>query len=66
MSPTEMSEKEFLASLNADPGKYHHFTTPELEKFVTLIVEECATIADNESSQPFENYSQLIRNHFGL
>jgi hypothetical protein len=36
------------------------------EKFAELIVLECATIADKDSSQPCASYGELIKQHFGV
>ncbi len=35
-------------------------------KFAELIVQECATIADKDSSQPCASYGELIKQHFGV
>jgi len=31
-----------------------------------LIVQECATIADKDSSEPCASYGKLIKQHFGV
>lgn len=36
------------------------------EIFAKLIVQECANVADRESSQPCATYGQLIKQHFGV
>ena len=36
------------------------------EKFAELIVRECAKLADEPTSQPFDSYGEKIRQHFGL
>jgi hypothetical protein len=36
------------------------------ERFAELIVKECATIADKDSSQPCASYGELIKQHFGV
>lgn len=39
----------------------------DTEKFATLIVNECATVVDeNDDSTPFMTFGQLIKNHFGM
>ena len=38
-------------------------TSPEVTKFMELIVQECAKIAD--TAEPFL-YSDLIKKHFGV
>lgn len=36
------------------------------EKLVSLIVKECASIADEPTSQPFDSYGKKIKKHFGV
>ena len=40
-----------------------HWDMPECQKFVELIILECANIAD--TAEPFLS-SDLIKNHFGI
>ena len=42
------------------------FDPEDLEKFVKLIVQECAGIADEPTSQPFNSYGEKIKQHFGV
>ena len=35
-------------------------------KFAELIVRECASIADEPTSQPFDSYGKKIKQHFGV
>ena len=35
-------------------------------KFAELIVQECADIADEPSSQPYNSYGKKIKQHFGV
>ncbi len=35
-------------------------------KFAELIVQECAKIADEPTSQPFDSYGLKIKEHFGV
>lgn len=41
-------------------------TDVHLESYSKLIIEECAKLADLESSWPDETYSDKIRKYFGL
>ena len=34
--------------------------------FAELIVGECASIADEPTSQPFDSYGKKIKQHFGV
>jgi len=36
------------------------------QKFAELIVGECADIADEPTSEPFDSYSKKIKQHFGV
>ena len=36
------------------------------EKFAELIVRECAEIASEETSLPYDSYSEKIKQHFGV
>ena len=35
-------------------------------KFAELIVQECANIADEPTSRPFDSYGKKIKKHFGV
>ena len=35
-------------------------------KFAELIVRECAKLADEPTSRPYESYGEKIKNHFGV
>ena len=35
-------------------------------KFAELIVRECAELADEPTSRPFESYGEKIKKHFGV
>jgi len=37
-----------------------------IDKFAELIVGECASIADEPTSQPFNSYGKKIKQHFGV
>ena len=37
-----------------------------LQKFAELIVRECAELADEPTSRPFESYGEKIKKHFGV
>ena len=36
------------------------------EKLIELVVQECADIADEPTSQPFNSYGDKIKKHFGV
>jgi hypothetical protein len=37
-----------------------------IEKFAELIVKECAKLASEETSLPYDSYSEKIKQHFGI
>lgn len=37
-----------------------------IEKFAGLIVWECAELADEPTSRPFQSYGEKIKKHFGV
>ena len=36
------------------------------KKFAELIVKECAELANEETSLPYDSYSEKIKQHFGV
>ena len=38
----------------------------DIEKFAELIVEECAKLVSQETSLPYDSYSEKIRKYFGV
>jgi len=36
------------------------------EKFAELIVRKCAELANEETSLPYDSYSEKIKKHFGV
>ena len=45
----------------------HYFMyREEVDGLIELIVRECAKLADEPTSQPFESYGEKILQHFGL
>ena len=54
---------EYWANTFEDKSRYQEYL---METFAELIVRECATIADKDSSQPCASYGELIKQHFGV
>lgn len=42
------------------------FDVESFEKFAELIVKECAKLADEPTSHPFQSYGVMIKEHFGV
>jgi hypothetical protein len=38
----------------------------QLNRFAELIVRECAELANEETSLPYDSYSKKIKKHFGV
>ena len=41
-------------------------TSIALEKFAESIIKDCATLADEPTSRPFQSYGAMIKEHFGV
>ena len=50
--------RRYLVSGNAD--------LEEVKEFAQLIVRECAELADESTSRPYESYGIMIKQHFGV
>jgi len=68
----EQAGAEFWKRLENDVVKenaYITFDPPEsLEKFVELIVKECAEVADNADAtrEKWQNIGKFVKEHFGV
>jgi hypothetical protein len=52
-----------------DSGNQHtwpQYTIDDPAKFAELIVRECAELANEETSLPYDSYSEKIKKHFGV
>lgn len=61
-----MTQKVYEVALQTGGSFFPDTNTQTLQKFAENIVEECAKIADNDTSAPYVNYGDKIRAHFGL
>jgi hypothetical protein len=61
-----MTQKVYEVALQTGGSFFPDVNTELLQRFAENIVEECATIANNESSYPYVSYGDKIRAHFGL
>lgn len=58
----ELAEQAGIYNLNlVDETEYWI-----LEKFAELIIKECADVASEETSLPYNSYGEKIRKHFGV
>ena len=44
----------------------HCISHVRLQEFADLIVRECAKLASEETSLPYDSYSEKITRHFGI
>ena len=47
-------------------GELNTLAAKRVEKFAELIVRECAELANEETSLPYDSYSEKIKKHFGV
>ena len=64
--PKEMTQKVYEISLRVGGSFYPDTNSSLQQKFAEAIVEECAKLAESDSSRPYINYGDKIRAHFGL
>ena len=64
--PKQMTQKVYEVALQSGGSFFPDTNTALLQKFAENIVEECARVADDDTSAPYKNYSDKIRAHFGL
>jgi hypothetical protein len=64
----ELWEKAAQAAAAYPSGQNNSWETQVnfMEKFAELIVRECANIADEPTSRPFDSYGKKIKKHFGI
>ena len=65
----ERLAKDELAHLERVHNRLYSFTEGREiynQKFAELIVQECANVADEPTSQPFDSYGKKIKEHFGV
>jgi hypothetical protein len=64
--PKQMTQKVFEVALQTGGSFFPDTNTELLQRYAENIIEECAKIADNDTSAPYVNYGDKIRAHFGL
>ena len=64
---SKMKNKKFFdIALEAGGSHYPGVGGELLEKFGEMVVRECAELAAKESSYPYNSYSEMIKEHFGV
>lgn len=56
----------WLKAAREDSGEKWDTQEEFIERFAGLIVQQCAKLADKESSYPYSTYGLLIREQFGV
>ena len=64
--PKGMTNRVYDIALQTGGSTYPEVNSERLQRFAELIVEECAKLADEDTSYPYKNYGDKIRAHFGL
>ena len=64
----KLEDLMYLAGLTAQGcwDSMDQYDRKAIEKFAELIVRECAELADEPTSRPFESYGEKIKKHFGV
>ena len=64
--PKQMTQKVYEVALKTGGSFFPDTNTDLLQRYAENIVEECAKIANSESSYPYKDFGDKIRAHFGL
>lgn len=61
-----MTQKVYEIALHTGGSLYPDTNTELTQRFAENIIEECAKIADQKTSYPYQTFGDKIRAHFGL
>ena len=64
--PKRMTQKVYEIALSTGGSFYPDVNSELTQRFAETIIEECAKIAEQDSSYPYVGYGDKIRAHFGL
>ncbi len=64
--PTGMTNRVYEIALQTGGSTFPEVNSVQLQRFAELIVEECAKLAEEDSSYPYKTFGDKIRAHFGL
>ena len=64
--PKGMTNRVYDIALQTGGSTYPEVNSERLQRFAELIIEECAKLADEDTSYPYNTYGDKIRSHFGL
>lgn len=61
-----MTQKVYEIALSTGGSFYPDVNSELTQRFAEKIIEECAKIADQDDSRPYQTFGDKIRAHFGL
>lgn len=64
--PKGMTNRVYEIALQTGGSTYPEVNTEKLQRFAEKIIEECAYIAEQDTSYPYQTFGDKIRSHFGL
>ena len=64
--PKGMTNRVYDIALQTGGSTYPEVNSERLQRFAELIIEECAKLAEEDTSYPYRGYGDKIRAHFGL
>jgi len=64
--PKGMTNRVFEIALQTGGSTYPEVNSERLQRFAEKIIEECAKIAEQDTSYPYVGYGDKIRAHFRL
>jgi hypothetical protein len=64
--PKQLTQKVYEIALNTGGSFYPETNSATLQKFAEAIVEECAIIASSDNHNPYKDFGDKIRAHFGM
>ena len=64
--PKGMTNKVYEIALKTGGSTYPEVNSERLQRFAENIIEECAKLAEEDTSYPYKTFGDKIRAHFGL
>lgn len=64
--PKGMTNRVYEIALKTGGSTYPEVNSERLQCFAENIIEECAKLAEEDTSYPYKTFGDKIRAHFGL
>jgi hypothetical protein len=64
--PKGMTNRVYEIALKTGGSTYPEVNSERLQYFAENIIEECAKLAEEDTSYPYKTFGDKIRSHFGL